>query len=576
MREKGPITIFTRLITYFLIVMIIPLIIVVSTLIYYNTRDLSKVFEEQALTTLNANRNEIEDLFLKYKHIIYEISADESIQSVLGEDELDKTELSKKAYFALYSAMAGEEKLAEASIVSTSGKVRLSTHVFPELYDLRINSNEWNQNSIFYSMRRMSDDKNTLIMLQQGKTNEDGKAIFATLMRSVKNKDGQNLGFVIIDIYTDTLVSVLYKSSLFSSEVLVDNTTYVSLDLLQPYQALYTQRFSSKDRVYTYPSLPLLENSFQLEGTIDASAYQTSQTKLILMVVGVLTIGILISLIFAFAFSRSISKRISEISGSMKSVASGNLSASIDKKTLGRSEIEEFSALADSFNSMTIRLKELMDLTREEEEKLREAERKELEQQLNPHFLFNTLNTIKALASLHHEDEIYTISIKLSYLLRNALKNHSGECTIRESLELTESYLMIQKIRFKDKISYKIICDEETLDEMAPRLIIQPFVENAIIHGLEPKTEPGHVEIRVRNDDRFIYIEVEDNGVGFDSSPLENNMKMLARSEHVGMYNVYRRLEMKYGDELKFSINSKIGEGTLISISFPMEEIDEL
>ena len=71
MREKGPITIFTRLITYFLIVMIIPLIIVVSTLIYYNTRDLSKVFEEQALTTLNANRNEIEDLFLKYKHIIY-------------------------------------------------------------------------------------------------------------------------------------------------------------------------------------------------------------------------------------------------------------------------------------------------------------------------------------------------------------------------------------------------------------------------------------------------------------------------------------------------------------------------
>lgn len=284
MREKGPITIFTRLITYFLIVMIIPLIIVVSTLIYYNTRDLSKVFEEQALTTLNANRNEIEDLFLKYKHIIYEISADESIQSVLGEDELDKTELSKKAYFALYSAMAGEEKLAEASIVSTSGKVRLSTHVFPELYDLRINSNEWNQNSIFYSMRRMSDDKSTLIMLQQGKTNEDGKAIFATLMRSVKNKDGQNLGFVIIDIYTDTLVSVLYKSSLFSSEVLVDNTTYISLDLLQPYQALYTQRFSSKDRIYTYPSLPLLENSFQLEGTIDASAYQTSQTKLILMV----------------------------------------------------------------------------------------------------------------------------------------------------------------------------------------------------------------------------------------------------------------------------------------------------
>lgn len=576
MRERGSITIFTRLITYFLIVMIIPLIIVISTLIYYNTRDLSKAFEEQALTTLEANANEIEDLFIKYKHIIYTLSSDENVAKVLEDNGLDKTELSKNAYFSLYTAMAGEDKKAEASIVSNNGKVRLSTHVFPELYDLRINSNEWNQNSIFYSLKRMNDDRATLIRLQQGKTNEDGKAIFATLIRKIKDNDGNDIGFVIVDVYTDTLVSVLYKSSLFSREVLVDNSTYTSLDLLQPYKELYTQSFSSKDKTYNYPTVSILDNSFQVEGSIDVSAYQTSQTKLIVLVVVVLTTGVIISLFFALGFSRSISKRINEISQSMKSVASGNLTVSIDKKTLGRSEIEEFSALADAFNSMTIRLKELMDLTLEEEEKLREAERKELEQQLNPHFLFNTLNTIKALASLHHEDEIYTISIKLSYLLRDSLKNHSGECSIRESLELTESYLMIQKIRFKDRISYEIECDEETLDEVAPRLIIQPFVENAVIHGLEPKLEPGYVKIRVRSDGKRIYIEVEDNGVGFDSSRLNKNMKVLATSSHVGMYNVFRRLEMKYGDELFFNITSKIGEGTLINISFPMEEIDEL
>ncbi len=554
--------------------MIIPLFIVIITLLYYNSRDLSKVFEDQALTTLNANADAIGSLFVKFKHITNEIASNENVIEVLKEDSTDKKELSKRAYFGLYGAMAGEEKNAEVSVVSNNGMVRLSTHVFPERYDLRIDSNELNQISIFTSMQNMQDDRNTLVAIQQCKTNEDGTNIFATLIKRVKDRDGNNLGFVIIDIYTDTLVSVLYKSSLFSSEYLVDNKTHTSLDLLQPYQMIYTQRYSAHNK--TYPSIPLFDNAFQLEATIDVSDYQTSQTKLILLIVIVMTAAVIISLFFAFGFSRSISKRMSEISRSMKEVANGDLTVSIDKKKLGRSEIEEFSDLAESFNSMTIRLKELMELTREEEEKLREAERKELEEQLNPHFLFNTLNTIKALASLHHEDEIYTISIKLSYILRDSLKNHSGECSIRDSLELTESYLMIQKIRFKDKISYEIKCDEETLDEIAPRLIIQPFIENAVIHGLEPKREPGFVKVRINNDGKRIYIEVEDNGVGFDHSSLDGNMKRLANSGHVGMYNVYRRLEMKYGDELTFKVSSKIGEGTLISFSFPMEEIDEL
>lgn len=576
MREKGTITIFNRLITYFMIVMIIPLIIVLSTFIYYNSRDLSKVFEEQAMTTLKANRDEIEELLIKYKHIIYAISADESVNSVLKEDSENRQELGKKAYSALYSAMQGEESNAEASIVSKSGKVRLSTHVFPDLYDLRINSNEKNQNSIFYSLRRMNEEKGTLITLQQGKINEDGKAIAITLIRPIKDEDANDLGFAIVDIYTDTLVSVLYKSTLFSDEVLVDNASYTALDLLQPYQMLYKQRFSAKDRAYTYPSLSLLDGAFSLEGTIDASEYQTSQTQLFILIIAVLSVGILISLAFSLAFSRSLSKRINEITNSMKSVAAGNLSISIDKKNLGHSEIEEFSALAEAFNTMTIRLKELLDLTREEEEKLREAERKELEEQLNPHFLFNTLNTIKALASLHHEDEIYTISIKLSHLLRDALKNYSGECTIRDSLELTESYLMIQKIRFKDKISYSIESDEAILDEIAPRLIIQPFVENAVIHGLEAKTGHGEVRVKAFGQDGRINIEIKDNGIGFDSSALDGNMKKLRAEGHVGMYNVYRRLEMRYGEKLLFKAESKLGEGTLISISFPMEDIDEL
>ncbi len=577
MQHKGKTNVFTRLIIYFMIVMITPLLILLVTMLYYNNSNISKLFEEQAMSALEANAREIEEIFEDYRHRIYALSQDDAVIEILKEDS-NKAEYSKPAYSALFSIMQGKQSLAEASIVSKTGKVRLSTHVFPDQYDLRINSNEWNQSSIFYGMKKQNADreKATVITLQTNSISEEGKAIFATLIRKVSDEAGNAIGYAIIDIYTDTLVSSLYSSSFFSEEILIDNTTYTVLDLLQPYQALYKKKYTASDKTFTYPSISLLNGDFSIEATIDISAYKTSQSRLFIILSIVIAVGIIISTSFAIAFSKSISKRVSGIAESMTGVAEGNLSISIDKKKLGHSEIKEFSELADAFNSMTAKIRELMVLTREEEEKLREAEQKELEEQLNPHFLFNTLNTIKALASMHHEEEIYTISIKLSYLLRDALKNHSGECSIRESLDLTESYLMIQKIRFKDKISYTIDSDPEAEEEIAPRLIIQPFVENAIIHGLEPKTEPGKVSIKVRCRDGRVEISIKDNGIGFYSDGLDGNMKILADTNHVGMYNVYRRLEMKYGKTLRFSLKSRKGEGTEVSYSFPMEDIDEL
>ena len=225
----------------------------------------------------------------------------------------------------------------------------------------------------------------------------------------------------------------------------------------------------------------------------------------------------------------------------------------------------EFDKLAKDFNKMTSQLKALIDVTREEEAKLAEAERKELEDQLNPHFLFNTLNTIKALARLHGEDEIYTISIRLGKILRSALNNHESECSIGESINLVESYLMIQKIRFKDKINYTIDVEEDLIEMKTPKLIIQPLVENAIIHGLEPKTTPGHIDIRIYSFDDTISIIVEDDGIGFEQKALPE----MSKEGHVGLYNVYRRLELRYGKALNFKIKSTPGVGTTISISIP-------
>ena len=236
---------------------------------------------------------------------------------------------------------------------------------------------------------------------------------------------------------------------------------------------------------------------------------------------------------------------------------------------LSRTGIYEFDSLSITFNTMVKRIEMLVATRQEEEAKAAEAERKALESQMNPHFLFNTLSSIKALARLHGEDEIYRITIRLGKLLRYSIDNHSPDATIRESLDLVECYLMIQKLRFGERLSYGISVDDSLLDLETPKLILQPIVENAVTHGLEEKIGGWNIWITIRKTGGRLQMQVCDNGIGFQSIP---DMKDLEHSQHTGLYNVYRRLELKYGGSFSLSIASRPGEGSVITIVLPLEE----
>jgi two-component system sensor histidine kinase YesM len=211
-----------------------------------------------------------------------------------------------------------------------------------------------------------------------------------------------------------------------------------------------------------------------------------------------------------------------------------------------------------------------LQITREEQANLVEAERQALESQMNPHFLFNTLNTIKALARMHGQEEIYTISIKLGKLLRSTIDNHESECSLKESMSLVDSYLTIQKIRFGEKLHVQLELEESCSDILTPKLIIQPLVENSIVHGLEPKAGEWNIAVRIEKLDTNIRISIEDNGIGIPKGNLPDDLNDLANSSHVGVYNVYRRLVLKYGKHMDFSITSQEGVGTLVTLSFPI------
>lgn len=191
--------------------------------------------------------------------------------------------------------------------------------------------------------------------------------------------------------------------------------------------------------------------------------------------------------------------------------------------------------------------------------------------QINPHFLYNTLSCMRDMALIHDEDDIADMAMSLSDIFRYAVKG-SNIVTFRDEVQYIEKYASIINYRFSGKISIVTDIEDEVLDKPAIRFLLQPLVENSVFHGLEESVEPGYVSTRVfMNGDR-IEIAVEDNGVGMDEDTLEAVREMIkdpGESASIGLSNIVQRLRLFYDDEYTVTVDSIEGEGTSIVISLP-------
>ncbi|HKL58584.1 MAG TPA: sensor histidine kinase, partial [Sphaerochaeta sp.] len=514
-----------------------------------------------------------------YRHKAYRISTDNLVVSILKEDVLDvNTRASRELYQLLFGVMKGDTYLASAHLVSNSGKVRISTHEFPEVFDLRYHGNEWDMNNIISQNQNVSQTA-SLISIRGHRTTELGRQVLASILRRVYDSDGVNLGYLVVEIYAEALTNGINADRVLGEELLIDTVDFSASSLIHsdkfgsftafPELANYKGDFSSKvvqEGTSIFAINPVQGTSLVLTGIISSVPFQENLNQWLWAFAVMMGIGIVLAIAISLLFSRSIAKPIRSLASSMKDVEQGDLKT---KKEYAK--IEEFAQLDHSFNVMVEQISSLMYQTREEQQKVAEAERKALESQMNPHFLFNTLNTIKALARMHGEEEIYTITLKLGKLLRSTIDNHESECTLMESMTLIDSYLTIQRIRFGDKLHVTTFLDPACAMVKTPKLIIQPLVENSIVHGLEPKAGDWNIDVFVGEKNGMIVLTIKDDGVGFPPGTLPNDLDDLATSTHVGVYNVYRRLVLKYGKKMSFSIVSKENEGTLVSISFPSD-----
>jgi two-component system sensor histidine kinase YesM len=512
-----------------------------------------------------------------YRHKAYQLSTNPLVVQIMQQDVLlPNSDESRDLYQLLFSTMKGDTYLASANLVSDSGKVRVSTHTFPDVYDLRYHGNAWEMNSIISQPLNASPTA-SIISIRGHRLAENGRQVIASILRHIYDDAGTNLGYLVIDIYADALASQVNTERLLSDVLLFETNSFYATSLV------HTEQFGTFDKFpiiadlkgdYTSRTLqtptavasitPIPGTGLHIAGTIISAPFEASLDRWLYAFSITMVIGIILAMVLSFLFSRSIVRPIRNLASRMAEVEEGSLEA---KET--KSDIREFTQLEHSFNVMVRQIVSLLDLTREEQEKVSEAERKALESQMNPHFLFNTLNTIKALARLHGETDIYTITVKLGKLLRSSIDNHESECTLAESMALIDSYLTIQKLRFGDKLKATTFLDPSCSLVKTPKLIIQPLVENSIIHGLEPKTGEWILDVRVEKKQGRICITIRDNGIGFAEGTLPENLDELANSTHVGVYNVYRRLVLNYGRGMNCLLSAKPGEGTQVLISFP-------
>ena len=563
MRKRPLTTLSGRLIIYFLVVMLVPFLLFVSyTLMNYN-RGIENATTAQAESALEADAEMIASEIQEYRHKAYTLSSSEIITEVLEANDPDiAAEKLNEIYEVMYVTMAGDTYKASASIVSITGDVRISTHNFPEAYDLRTHTNDWDSSNIITIAMRKSERERASIISIEDHRFDAGRQVLFSILRRTFSSDGTHTGYVIIDVMSEHITPEINESNLFTDIVLIDKETFSAISLVHPQRHGDFSEFPFLQGSSDIYRTPVEGTSLELAATTLTPLLRENFRNWTLVIAISLVIGIVISIILSFIFSRSISRRMSRIVEGMRRFQRGDFSIKLEK-----TGIREFDELSVTFNIMVHRIELLLERTREEEMKSAEAERKALESQMNPHFLFNTLNTIKALAKMHGEKEIYMTTIRLGKLLRSSIDNRSDNATIKESIDLVECYLLIQKLRFGEKLQYTISCSDSLMDIETPKLILQPIVENAVTHGLGEKIGPWKIDIRIRQDGDKLLMTVSDNGVGFSEIP---DMADLEHSQHTGLYNVYRRLELRYGQRFSFTIRSKTGEGASVAISIPL------
>ncbi|MEK3889538.1 sensor histidine kinase [Bacillus sp. FSL K6-3431] len=274
-------------------------------------------------------------------------------------------------------------------------------------------------------------------------------------------------------------------------------------------------------------------------------------------------------------FARNITLPLENLATSMQYVQKGNFKeAKIRSLHMTNVHDDEVGKLHKSFMTMIDQIDELIYENYAKQITIKETEFKALQAQINPHFLYNTLESINWLAKSSGQQQISKMVESLGFLLRNSINLKEPLITVKEELEIIENYITIQSYRFVERLDFHIDVDPSLIHARIPKLSLQPLVENAIHYGLETMIDPCSIQIRSVKNEKYIMLVVEDNGPGMDPDLLElvKSGAVKTRGQGIGLTNIDERIKLSFGDQFGIHIESELNQGTKVFISLPYGE----
>ena len=576
----------TRLVTTFIVTSIIP-ILLVNIISYYNT---SELVRENVESMIRANLQQTKvtlDVWLdSYTDILFQVYTDDYIVELVdkinaGEDIANNRKLLRKTLRGLFYT---KDHVKSISIITDSGEL-----IFYDQLTASTTNLSWME-SIPYSQeelyRKISSDNKTHLLTtgEEVGVGSNSCYLFHIGHRIIDYRDvKKQCGIVMVSIDESLLKEICSSTTEGGVNFIVDGKGYIvsCFDEDRIGKPLYSEYATEKEKKSACKNM-VKESGILGNGELSVyTIYDeetgwmvvrvTNQEELVLnlhkqqkLLVVVTVASLVIVLVLIISQIRGMTNSIKKVVKTMRIAGKGNLDAKVEPDKRRPTEID---IIAEEFNST-------MDKLKVSTEKQKNAEIKALEAQINPHFLYNTLDTINWMAIDKDEYDISNNITALASILRYGITNSNGVVKIREEVEWLKQYIFLQQSRIKNTFECNINIEPELMEKPIHKLLLQPFIENAILHGFEGVNRKHILNVELCQKDNFIYIKIEDNGCGMPEDKVwEINNGIFGKAEskrHIGMENAITRICMYYGESAKVEIESEIDKGTRVNIWIPL------
>lgn len=424
------------------------------------------------------------------------------------------------------------------------------------------------------------------------KTSQEGIVYAVKLMKNLNS--GREIALLSIEIDKKIL------HGLFASGMNADNPHFFIMDETGKIFSSTQEDLIGKNISLDAYIDKLTENSYgyfpaKINGVLSQICFVTNRTtgwklvmyeeqkglgwannQMIILILSISVLYLLLTVLMSFYNSKYISTPVQRLKSDMDMAEKGNLSvrAAIESE-------DEFGELGKQFNSMINQIENLISELEEKEEERRTLELNALQAQINPHFLYNTLASIRFLIEMDMPEKADESLVALVRLLRRTFSDSRKLIPVKEELAAVENYLVLMRNRYQDTFEWDITVDKEGEECLIPRISIQPLVENSISHGFSGKTETGHIRISVNVYGEDVIIHVIDDGIGGDSMKIQQAINHGARIQKteqfngVGIRNVHERLKLFFGERYGLSVSNVQPEGICIDIRIPLHYIPE-